>query len=82
MQSIAQQLFEELKRQAPNLDELPRPEFNRLLQGALRKLDLVSREEFDAQAAVLARTRARLEALEAKVANWEAQQATDDPKLS
>lgn len=75
MQNIAQQLFAELKKQAPNLDELPRPEFNRLLQSALRKMDLVSREEFDAQAAVLARTRARLEALEARVSEWEAQQS-------
>ncbi|RRJ82889.1 accessory factor UbiK family protein [Aestuariirhabdus litorea] len=37
-----------------------------LLQNALGKLNLVSRDEFDTQAAVLARTRARLEALEAR----------------
>ena len=35
------------------------------------KLELVSREEFDSQMLVLARTRARLEALEAKVAELE-----------
>ena len=34
-------------------------------------LDFVSREEFDSQMVVLARTRARLEALEAKVAALE-----------
>ncbi|WP_437879515.1 accessory factor UbiK family protein [Pseudomonas sp. LRF_L74] len=45
-----------------------------LLQGAFNKLDLVSREEFDSQMVVLARTRARLEALEAKVAELEAKQ--------
>jgi hypothetical protein len=39
----------------------------------LSRLDLVTREEFDVQAAVLARTRARLEALEAKVAELEAE---------
>ncbi len=39
-----------------------------LLQSALTRLDVVSREEFDAQAAVLKRTRERLEALEAKIA--------------
>ncbi len=38
-----------------------------LLQGALRKCNLVTREEFDAQAAVLQKTRAKLEALEAKI---------------
>ena len=39
-----------------------------LLQSALTRLDVVSREEFDAQAAVLKRTRERLEALEAQIA--------------
>jgi len=36
------------------------------------KLDLVTREEFDIQMQVLARTRAKLEALEARVAELEA----------
>ena len=35
-----------------------------LLQGALSRLDLVTREEFDAQSQVLARTREKLEKLE------------------
>jgi BMFP domain-containing protein YqiC len=55
---------------------VPRNEFETqfkvLLQSGFSKLDLVSREEFDSQMAVLARTRARLEALEAKVAEMEA----------
>ncbi|MCQ4240965.1 accessory factor UbiK family protein [Stutzerimonas stutzeri] len=45
--------------------------FKAILQGALSKLDVVSRDEFDGQMLVLARTRARLEALEAKVAELE-----------
>ena len=55
---------------------LPRAEFEAqfkvLLQSAFSKLDLVSRDEFDSQMVVLARTRVRLEALEAKVAELEA----------
>jgi BMFP domain-containing protein YqiC len=47
-------------------------QFKALLQSGFSKLDLVSREEFDSQMAVLARTRARLEALEAKMAEMEA----------
>ena len=39
-----------------------------LAQAALRKLDFVSREEFDAQTAVLERTRAKVAALEAELA--------------
>ena len=42
-----------------------------LLRGALGRLDLVTREEFDAQAKVLERTRARLEQLAARVAELE-----------
>ena len=38
-----------------------------LLQSALSRLDVVSREEFDAQTAVLQRTRERLEALEKQI---------------
>ncbi|PSS48593.1 accessory factor UbiK family protein [Pseudomonas sp. BBP2017] len=46
-------------------------QFKALLQSGFSKLELVSREEFDSQMVVLARTRARLEALEAKVAEME-----------
>ncbi|MEH6578149.1 MAG: accessory factor UbiK family protein [Amphritea sp.] len=35
-----------------------------LLQGAFNRMDLVTRDEFDAQAAVLARTRSKLEQLQ------------------
>lgn len=39
----------------------------------LSRLDLVTREEFDVQTEVLARTREKLQALEARVAELEAQ---------
>lgn len=42
-----------------------------LVQSALSRMDLVTREEFDAQAKVLQHTRERLEALERKVADLE-----------
>jgi BMFP domain-containing protein YqiC len=41
----------------------------------LGKLDMVSREEFDVQTEVLARTRAKLEQLEARLAQLEQQHA-------
>jgi BMFP domain-containing protein YqiC len=46
--------------------------FRATLEAGLGKLDLVTREEFDVQAAVLARTRAKLDALQARVAELEA----------
>ena len=43
-----------------------------LMTQGFSKLDLVTREEFDVQAQVLAKTRAKLETLEARVAELEA----------
>ncbi|QDE37983.1 accessory factor UbiK family protein [Luteibacter pinisoli] len=46
--------------------------FKDILAQGLRRLDLVTREEFDVQSQVLARTRERLESLEKRVASLEA----------
>lgn len=46
------------------------------------KLDLVTREEFDIQAQVLAKTRAKLEALELRVAELELRLAEQSPKAA
>ena len=45
--------------------------FRAMLQSAFAQLDLVTREEFDAQSRVLARTRELLERLEGRVARLE-----------
>jgi BMFP domain-containing protein YqiC len=45
--------------------------FKAVLQAQLSKLDLVSRQEFDVQAALLARTQAMLTALEARLKELE-----------
>jgi hypothetical protein len=45
--------------------------FKAVLQAQLSKLDLVSRQEFDVQAALLARTQATLTALEARLKELE-----------
>ena len=44
-----------------------RSNFHAVLQGALDKMDLVTREEFEIQRKVLARTREKLEALEKRI---------------
>ena len=61
-------LFERLTRMDDPVFEQIDRNAKSLLQSALTRLDVVSREEFDAQSAVLKRTRERLEALEAKIA--------------
>lgn len=45
--------------------------FKAVLQAGLAKLDLVTRQEFDIQAAVLRRSRERLEELEKRIAALE-----------
>lgn len=45
--------------------------FRSVLKAGLAKLDLVTREEFEVQEAVLARTREKLEALEKRLAEVE-----------
>lgn len=65
---LAQRLGEKLPpgaRQAR--DDLER-QFRAVLRVAFERMDLVSREEFDAQTRVLERTRQKLEALERQVA--------------
>ena len=47
--------------------------FRVMLRTALARMDLVTREEFEVQAAVLARSRSLLEELEKRVAELEAQ---------
>jgi BMFP domain-containing protein YqiC len=53
--------------------------FKSALQAGLSKLDLVTREEFDVQRAVLLRTREKLEALERTVQALEAQATAAKP---
>ena len=52
--------------------------FKSVLQAGLGKLDLVTREEFEVQRAVLARTREKLEALERDLSGLIGTQASDD----
>ena len=47
--------------------------FRDTLRSGLRKLDLVTRDEFDVQRCVLLRTREMVESLEARIAELEAQ---------
>jgi hypothetical protein len=54
--------------------------FRSVLQSGLGKLDLVTREEFEVQEAVLARTRQKLEALEERLQSVEAKKVKTKKK--
>lgn len=72
IKNLTDKLAEELQRQLSNSDSLiPMREIHIALQAALARLDLVTREEFDAQTAVLQRTRQKLEQLEQQLAALE-----------
>ena len=78
---LAQRLSQELQDALPILSSLlPKRELHIALQSALSKLNLVTREEFDAQSAVLQRTRAKLEALEVLCAELEQKLEQSPPK--
>lgn len=59
---------------SPELREELQQNFKSVLQSGLARLDLVTREEFEVQRAVLLRTREKLEELQRTVAELEAQQ--------
>lgn len=70
--TLAQRLSQELQQALPLLSRIiPKRELQISLQAALVRLDLVTREEFDAQSAVLQRTRLKLEALELRCSEIE-----------
>ena len=68
---IARQLLERVPPALRSLQQDLESNFRAVLRERLSRLDLVSRDEFDAQARVLERTRARLETLETRLAALE-----------
>jgi BMFP domain-containing protein YqiC len=68
---IARRLLESLPPGLRAVQKDLETNFRAVLRASLSRLDLVSRDEFDAQMRVLERTRARLEELERKVAELE-----------
>ena len=73
---IARRLMEKLPPALRATQRDLESNFRAVLRASLGKLDLVTRDEFDVQSRVLERTRARLEALEARVKAMESGAAT------
>jgi BMFP domain-containing protein YqiC len=68
---IARRLLERVPPALRSMQADLENNFRAVLRERLSKLDLVNRDEFDAQTRVLERTRAQLEALEARLAALE-----------
>ena len=73
LEEIAKQIHNALPPGIRSMGEEVEKKTRQVLQAQLNKLDLVSREEFDVQTKVLLRTREKLTALEAKLAQLEQQ---------
>lgn len=67
LDKLAALLIEALPRELGSLKADAEDTLRAALAAGLKRLDLVTREEFDVQRAVLARTREKLEALEARL---------------
>ena len=68
---LARRLAETLPQGLRSVRDDLEKNFRSVLQTGLGKFDLVTREEFEVQEAVLVRTREKLEALEARLATIE-----------
>ena len=68
IEKLAESLTSQLPSGLSDIKNETEKNVKAILQQQFTKLDLVTREEFDVQSAVLARTRAKLEALEKTIA--------------
>ena len=74
LDDLAKKLSEFLPSSVKNLQSGFEDNMRSGLESGLRKMNLVTREEFDIQTAVLLRTREKLEALEKRVKELENKQ--------
>ncbi|MFI3136737.1 MAG: accessory factor UbiK family protein [Methylococcaceae bacterium] len=73
IEDIAKRLADSMPAGFSNIKEELEKNFHAILQNVLGALDLVTREEFDVQKAVLAKTRSKLDALEKRMTDIEQQ---------
>lgn len=64
---LAKRLFAALPPSLQNIEKDIQQKFKEVLQTAFAHMDLVTREEFDVQSKVLARTREKLEHIQTQV---------------
>ncbi len=77
---IASKLFAALPTSLQNFENEIQQKFKEVLQMAFTRMDLITREEFDVQCKVLARTREKLEQLQEQVQELAKHQKTKTKK--
>lgn len=74
IEQFAKQLFNDINDTFSKSEHTPSAsQLKAIIESGLKRLNLVTREEFDAQTAVLLRTREKLDLLEQKLAELEKQ---------
>ena len=79
---LARRLAESVPQGIRSVKDDLEKNFSSVLRSGLGKLDLVTREEFEVQEAVLARTREKLDSLEERLQSIEAKKAKTKKKKS
>jgi BMFP domain-containing protein YqiC len=77
LDELARQLAQAVPKNLRVLGEDLERNFKALLQSGLQRMDLVTREEFDLQTAVLERTREKLERIDTRLVELEALQRSE-----
>ena len=67
LEDLAKSLMAALPSSLQNLEKDIQQQFKEILQSTFSRLDLVTRDEFDVQVKVLARTREKVDALQSHV---------------
>ncbi len=67
LEDLAKNLFSALPTSLQNLETDIQQQFKEILHATFTRMDLVTREEFDVQIKVLARTREKIELLQKQV---------------
>ena len=89
LDQLTKQLFNEINDKVNSLSQQfsggegrseAEAQIKAIIESGLRKLNLVTREEFDAQQAVLLRTREKLESLEKQIAEMQANATSQPPE--
>ena len=71
LDELVRKLSDAIPEGMKGFDQEAKRQFRSILESGIEKLNLVSREEFDIQVKVLARTRVKVDELEAQLANIE-----------
>ncbi len=79
---LARRLADSVPRGLRSVKDDLEKNFRSVLQSGLGKLDLVTRDEFEVQEAVLARTRQKLEGLEERLQTMESKKAKKKKKAT